>query len=568
MRRFARDLSICLAFVALFTACGCNDSAPRTPAAPREPPWFVEATAEVKLDFLHDAGPAESYFMPASMGSGAALIDFDSDGRLDIYLLQAGGSSSKSTNRVYHQQPNGTFRDVSAGSGLDVAGFGAGVAVGDVNNDGLPDICVTEFGKLRLFENLGDGKFRDVSRSAGLESLLWGTSASFLDFDRDGWLDLVIANYVKYNAGHPCYGRLGKRDFCSPNEFAGSVPLLFRNRTADSDTREPRFEDVTESSGLAAAPGPGLGVLCADFNHDGWDDIYVANDQQANRLWVNQQNGKFRDEAVTRGVAVDGLGKPEASMGLCWGDIDGDEFFDLFSTNLDLETHTLWKQGPAGLFMDRTSEAQLTRVPRTTAFGTAFGDFDLDGDLDLAYVSGKVFAGEPVQNDDLPPFWRSYAEPNMLYENDGAGRFKLINDRNPAFSGRPEVTRALCCGDLDNDGDLDLLVATTAGPARIFRNTAERKGHWLLVQAIDPALKRDAYGALVTVVAGKRRWQRLVNPGYSYESSNDPRVHFGLGDAKQLDSINVRWPDGKRETFEGRSANQFVVLRKGEGAAE
>ncbi len=365
MRRFALDLSKCLAFGLLFTAFGCNESAPRTPAAQSEPPWFVEATNDLKLDYLHDAGPAESYFMPASMGSGAALIDFDADGRLDIYLLQAGGPSSKSTNRLYHQQPDGTFRDVSAGSGLDVAGFGAGVAVGDVNNDGLPDICVTEFGKMRLFENLGDGKFRDASRSAGLESLRWGTSASFLDLDRDGWLDLVIANYVKYDASHPCYGRLGKRDFCSPNEFAGSVVLLFRNRTADSDTSKPQFEDVTESSGLATVPGPGLGVLCADFNHDGWDDIYVANDQRPNHLWINQQNGKFRDEAVLRGVAVDGVGKPEASMGLCWGDIDGDEFFDLFSTNLDLETHTLWKQGPAGLFMDRTSErsSRASREP-------------------------------------------------------------------------------------------------------------------------------------------------------------------------------------------------------------
>jgi hypothetical protein len=557
-----------------FTVCalpwllGCGGSTQEPVSATSESSWFVEATSDVKLDFLHDAGPAESYFMPASMGSGAALIDFDQDGRLDIYLLQAGGANSSSTNRLYHQQDDGSFRDVSAGSGLDVAGFGAGVAVGDVDNDGLPDICVTEFGALRLFVNEGNGKFRDVSRAAGLESLLWGTSASFLDFDRDGWLDIVIANYVKYDAGHPCYGRLGKRDFCSPTEFAGSVALLYRNRTPENANREPRFDDVTEPSGLEAAPGPGLGVLCADFDHDGWDDIYIANDQQPNRLWINQKNGTFRDEAVLRGLATDGLGKAEASMGLCWGDIEGDGLADLFSTNLDLETHTLWKQSPAGLFMDRTSEAQLTRIPRTTGFGTVFGDFDLDGDLDLAYVNGKVFAGEPVRNDNIPPFWRSYAEPNMLFENDGAGRFQVVNSHNPAFCGRPEVTRALCCGDLDNDGDLDLLAATTAGPARVFRNVAARKGHWLLIRAIDPALNRDSYGAVITVIAAKRTFQRLINPGYSYESSNDHRAHFGLGSAAQFDSIEVRWPDGTTEKFKGGSADQLLILRKGEGAAE
>jgi hypothetical protein len=562
------ELSKWLTVCVLPWLCGCGGSKQHPTSAPHGASWFVEATTDIKLDFVHDAGPAQSYFMPSSMGSGAALIDFDSDGRLDIYLLQAGGPTSSSTNHLYHQQEDGTFRDVSGGSGLDVPGFGAGVAVGDVNNDGQPDICVTEFGALRLFVNLGEGKFRDVSRDAGLESLLWGTSASFLDFDRDGWLDLVIANYVRYDAGHPCYGRLGKRDFCSPTEFAGSVALLFRNRTAENEDRQPRFEDVTESSGLAAAPGPGLGVLCADFNHDGWDDIYIANDQQPNRLWINQQDGAFRDEAVLRGVATDGLGKAEASMGLCWGDIDGDGLSDLFSTNLDLETHTLWKQDPAGLFMDRTSDAQLTRIPRTTGFGAVFGDFDLDGDLDLAYVNGKVFAGEPARNDDLSPFWRSYAEPNMLFENNGAGGFQIANDRNPAFSSRPEVTRALCCGDLDNDGDLDLVAATTAGPARVFRNIAERKGHWLLIRAIDPALNRDAYGAVITVTAGKRTFHRLINPGYSYESSNDHRAHFGLGSVSHFDAIDVRWPDGSTEKFKGGSADQFLVLRKGEGEAE
>lgn len=547
---------------------GCGAGADSTPAtAPKNAPWFQEITTSAKIDFLHNAGLTGSYFMPQSMGSGAALFDFDQDGRLDIYLIQGAGPGSGAKNQLYRQQTDGTFLDVSRGSGLDVAGFGSGVAIGDANNDGLPDVVVTEYGAIRLFVNEGDGKFLDVSRAGGIQSLLWATSASFLDFDRDGWLDLIVVNYVDYNPNQPCYGRrASQRDFCSPLEFSGTHTLLFHNITSQAGV-EPRFEDVSNASGVGKLPGPGLGVLCADFNDDGWDDIFVANDQEPNRLWINQHDGTFRDEALARGVALDRLGKAGASMGVAWGDIDGDRLDDLFVTKLDFETHTLWKQGPRGLFLDRSPEAGLADVPRTTGFGTAFGDLDLDGDLDLAYVSGRVFAGEPAQNETLPEFWRSYAESNELLENDGRGRFASIAARNADFCGRSEVSRGLCYGDVDNDGDVDLLVTTTAGPARLFKNVVPQKGHWLVVRVLDPALKRDAYGAVVTVAAGDRTWQRLINPGTSYQSSNDSRAHFGLGGADRFDSIQVRWPDGTKEQFPGGASDRHLVLRKGEGAA-
>jgi hypothetical protein len=509
--------------------------------------------------------------MPQAIGSGAALFDFDNDGRLDIYLIQNGGPGSRSTNRLYRQEADGRFTDVSAGSGLDVAGYGMGVAVGDVNNDGWPDVLVTEYGGLRLFLNNGNGTFRDVTKEAGLDSVLWGTSACFVDYDRDGWLDLVVVNYVNYDPSMRCADAAGRRDFCAPKTFEGTVTKLYRNlgRPAGAKGGGVRFEDVTLKAGLGRTPGPGLGVLCADFNGDGWPDIFVANDGQPNRLWVNQRDGTFTDEAVLRGVAYNGMGQAQGNMGVAAGDVDGDGLFDLFVTHLTEETNTLWKQQPRGMFQDRTRGAGLAhRHARGTGFGTVLADFDQDGALDLALVNGRVYHGEPTDPGRLGPFWSQYAERNRLFANDGAGSFRDVSAHNGPFCGTAAVARGLACGDLDGDGAPDLLVTAVAGPARLFRNVAPKRGHWLLVRAIDPALGgRDAYGAEVTVRADGKRWQRWINPGSSYLCSNDPRAHFGLGPAGYVGAIQVLWPDGAEEAFDGRPADQRVTLRKGEGKA-
>jgi hypothetical protein len=311
-------------------------------------------------------------------------------------------------------------------------------------------------------------------------------------------------------------------------------------------------------------------VVCADFDGDRWPDLFVANDGAPNRLWINQHDGTFKDEALVRGVAYNGMGRAEANMGIALGDVEGDGLFAVFVTHLTEQTNTLWGQGPRGIFQDHTARAGLASPGwRATGFGTVLGDFNHDGSVDLAIVNGRVGRTKLVRVDPgataaLGPYWSAYAERNQLFGNDGTGRFRDISGSNPAFCASPGVARGLAYGDVDGDGALDLLMTTVAGPARLFRNTAPQRGHWLMVRAIDPKLKRDAYGAEVTVLAGGRRQRRWANPGSSYLCSNDPRVHFGLGTAERVESIDIVWPDGSDESFPGRTADQVVTLYKGE----
>jgi hypothetical protein len=592
----------------LLLLLGCSSSPPTSaPEALEEsdgPIWFEDVTDELGLDFVHDPGPTGSYFMPQSMGSGCAFFH-DGDGTLCIYLLQNAGPDTKSVNRLYRQQANGKFRDATEGSGLGVAGYNMGVAIADVNNDGLPDVLLTQYGGIRLFLNLGGGRFEDVTAESGLSNLLWGMSAAFLDYDRDGWLDLVVVNYLDYDPKRDCRSPQGLKDFCGPKNFAGTCTKLFRNRgpgpplpavgralQPDRQAGEPdppkharvRFEDVSFDSGIGRVRGPGLGVVCADFDGDGWPDIFVANDGQPNRLWMNRTadpkprdsptSRVFVDEAVSRNVAYTAMGKSFAGMGVALGDVKNAGMMDLYVAHLTTETNTLWVQGPRGRFRDQTVESGLTATRwRGTGFGALMADFDNDGAVDLAVVNGRVYVGGSARDTGLG-FWETYAERNQLFANDGTGKFRDLSPANKPFCGSWNVARGLAQADFNNDGAQDLLVTTIGGRARLFKNVAPDRGHWLKVRALtalgpvsDRAPARDAYGAEVRVRTGDVERLRLINPAESYLSSSSPIAHFGLGKAERFDSILVTWPDGTKEAFPGGAADRSLVLRKGEGRA-
>jgi hypothetical protein len=528
------------------------------PASPR---WFEDVTTSLGIDFTHDAGPTGPCFLPQIIGSGAAAFDANQDGRLDLLFLQNGGPNG-AKNQFFLQRPDGKLDDASAGSGLDFAGHNMGVAVGDVNNDGWPDVLVTQFGGLKLLLNDSKGRFVEQSASSGVSSPYWGVSAAFVDFDRDGWLDLVVVNYVDYNRSITCKGTGGFPDFCHPNNYPGSPVKLFRNLTGESPKREVRFRDVSQEAGLSATSGHGLGIVAADFNGDGWPDLFVANDAQANHLWINQKNGTFKEEAVLRGLAFNLMGQTQGNMGTAWGDVDGDGLPDLFVSHLTEETHTLWRQVQPGQFLDQSAMLGIASSRwRGTGFGAAFADFDHDGWLDLSLVNGRVASKRA--NETFT--WSHYAERNQLFANTGKGRFKDVSPSNLDFSEKPGVSRGLLFADLDNDGALDLVVTRVAAPASVYRNVVPNRGHWLMVQTLDPAVRRDAIGAELTLHVGGRKILRHCLPGQSYLCSNDPRVHFGLDVHEHYDRIEVAWSDGVRETFPGGSADRLITLRKGEG---
>jgi hypothetical protein len=555
-----------LTVLALALGLGCGREPAQEPEdEPAGPAWFEDVTDRMGLDFVHDPGPTGDYFMPQCVGSGLALCDFDGDGRLDLYLVQNAGPKSKSVNRLYRQTPAGKFEDVSAGSGVDVAGHGMGAAVGDVDNDGKPDLLLTEYGRIRLFLNRGGCRFVDVTAESGLNNRQWGTSAVFFDYDRDGRLDLFVANYVDYDPSWPCASPSGLRDYCAPKVFQGTASKLFHN-LGPRPGQSVAFEDVSLASGIGTVPGPGLGVVAADFDGDGWPDLFVANDGKPNRLWVNRKNGTFADEAVSRGVGYTQMGHAYAGMGVALGDVDNDGLLDLYVTHLTSETNTLWKQGPRGLFRDRTADWGLTQTRwRGTGFGTLVADFDHDGLPDLAVVNGRVQRGGTGRDTGLPAFWETYAERNQVFAGAGGGKFR---DVPGPFSEPYNVGRGLAVGDVDNDGAPDLVTTAIAGKARVWRNVVPDRGRWLKVRAVDPKLGRDAYGAEVTVVTGQERRLRLVQSGHSYLSASDPVAHFGLGHADHIDAVEVLWPDGTRETFPGGAANRAVELRKGSGSSK
>jgi hypothetical protein len=535
---------------------------------------FIESAEATGLSFMHVNGATGQYYLPEQMGAGVALFDYDNDGDLDVFLVQDGplapetasNSGDAPTSRLFRNDlvsgpgglPRLRFTDVTTRAGVGLRAYGMGAAVADYDNDGDTDLFVTTFGPDTLYSNNGDGTFSDTTKEAGVSDPVWSTSAAFLDYDRDGDLDLFVANYLDFTiAGNKtCTDSAGSRDYCGPRAYRPAADRLYRN-----DGRG-RFTNVTGTSGVARADGAGLGVVAGDYNGDGWLDLYVANDATPNQLWINRHDGTFVDEGLLSGAALNVAGNPEGSMGIASGDFDRDGDEDLFVTNIAGETFVLYRNNGAAIFEDaRVAAGLASPTAGSTGFGTDWFDYDNDGWLDLFVANGAVNVIEAQRGQPSP-----FRMRNQLFHNDGQGRFSETSGAGGAAFERAEISRAAAFGDLDNDGDVDVVVTTSGGPVRLLLNQTGTQRHWLQVSLAQQAGNRAGVGAQIGLERDGQPplWRRVRTDG-SYLSASDVRVHFGLGPDPGVGAIVVRWPDGASERWAGPAADRHVTLQRGTG---
>jgi hypothetical protein len=530
---------------------------------------FKEVAAAAGLTAVTVFGGRETNrYLLETTGTGVALFDYDGDGFLDVFLvngttLEGFPKGQEPINHLYRNRRDGTFEDVTARAGLGASGWGQGVCTGDYDNDGHEDLFVTYYGQNRLYRNRGDGTFEDVTARAGLRDkrIRWGTGCAFLDYDRDGKLDLLVANYIDLDlatAPTPDSGLCrykGVKVACGPPGLTGGKNVLYHNRG------DGTFEDVSDKAGITKASGTyGLGVSTLDFDDDGWVDAYVANDSNPSALYRNNHDGTFTDIGVTSGCAYSQDGKPQAGMGVAIGDYDHSGTMDIFKTNFAGDTSTLYSNSGQGFCDDRTFAAGIGVNTRWLGWATAFVDLGNDGWLDLFLANGHVYPEVAQLKTEA-----AYAQRKVVYLSRGNGRFEDVTEQLGAPATTPRAARGAAFGDIDNDGDVDIVITNVNAPPDLFRTDTEAGRHWLLVKLVGTTSNRSAIGARVGCTAGgMTQWQE-VRGGGSYISQNDLRAHFGLGETTKADRLWVRWPNGLEEEWRDVAADQILTLREGTG---
>jgi hypothetical protein len=531
-----------------------------------EPPvTFTDVTTQAGIRFVHNNGAFGKKYLPETIGSGAAFLDIDGDGWQDVLLVNSqnwpGHPGPRSMPALYRNTHDGAFADITRGSGLDVELYGIGAAAADFDNDGKVDIYITALGGNRLFRNLGGGKFADVTRQAGVGDGGFSTSALWFDYDNDGKLDLFVAHYVQWSEAQDLFCTLdGKsKSYCTPESYKGQSPSLYRNRG------DGTFEDVTKKAGLYDTSSKGLGVAMLDFDGDGRMDLFVANDTEPNRLYRNKGNGTFEDVAVGAGVAFSEAGAARAGMGVDAIDYDGSGRPSLVIGNFSNQMMALYHNEGRGLFIDDAPRSAVGRSSLLTlTFGCFFFDYDLDGFPDIFAANGHV-------NDDIERVQSrvTYAERPHLFHNLGRKQFENVTAQAGPALQRAIVARGAAYGDYDNDGDLDILINTSNGPARLFRNDGGNRNHVLRVRTIGTISNRDGIGARieVTVHGGLRIWQ-IVKTGSSYASQSELPLTFGLGGATGVDQVRIAWPSGRVDTVGAIQGDQSITVKEGAGIVQ
>lgn len=528
-------------------------------APPTAGPMFTDVTAQAGIHFTHNSGRAGKKYLPETLGAGCAFFDADGDGWQDILLINSKDwtpRGRKSLPALYRNNHNGTFTDITAGSGLDVEMYGLGVAIADYDNDGRDDVYITALEGDRLFHNDGNGKFRDVTKAAGIQNSSFGTSAAWLDYDRDGKLDLFVANYVQWEPKIDLFCSLdgAAKSYCTPESYKGTRSRLFHNLGGG------RFEDVAEKAGVGDPTSKSLGVTVFDYNGDGWPDIFVANDTQPNKLYRNNGNGTFAEEGMTAGVAYGEDGVARGAMGADSGDYDRSGRPHLLVGNFSNQMLGLYHNEGNGLFVDEAPSSAVGRASLLSlAFGVFFFDYDLDGYPDIFAGNGHI---EEEIGKVQPKV--SYREAPLLFRNLGNHKFENVTAQMGAPFNRPIVARGAAFADFDHDGDLDLLISTNHGPAYLFRNDGGNRNHWLCVRLTGTKSNRDGIGAVVRVQsAGGKQWN-TVRSGSSYCSQSDLALTFGLGKDTGA-SLQVEWPSGSKQQIGNVAADQFLAIDESRG---